>query len=603
MAFILADNITSPLGMTTEENYLAVKAGQSALRRYDGQWGLPEPFCASLFTDEQNRAMMLPGLTRFESLVVGSVRRALQQTDIDVASPRTIFILSTTKANIELLLDNKTECVHDELSPADAAQHIASVFGFTTEPVVVCNACISGVAALILAQRILDNGCYDHAVVCGADVQNRFTVSGFQSLKAVSDSDCRPFDMERTGLNLGEAAATVIMARHPSLPSRGTDSCPQSMRCWCIESGTIRNDAFHISSPSKNADGACLALNAIGAQGSASDMAFVNAHGTATMFNDQMESVAIERAGLAGVPVNGLKGYYGHTLGAAGVLETVLSIAAAAEGIVLATRGFAERGVSGKIRVTTSNEGTEKTSFVKMISGFGGGNAAVVVRGMGPMGLIRPMRPMGLMSPMRPISPMSPISPIRPMSPAHRVSITPTAITIDGESRTVPASLTAIYKEYVGDYPKFYKMDPLSQLGFLAAELLLEAENREPSSGGHFGRFAEREDRAVVLFNRSSSVAADMKYMETIADADNFFPSPSVFVYTLPNIVTGEIAMRNHYHGETSFYVLPRRDEHVMDMIIKATLTDKTTKSVIAGWVDYSGDGDYEADIAIVCKI
>lgn len=189
------------------------------------------------------------------------------------------------------------------------------------------------------------------------------------------------------------------------------------------------------------------------------------------------------------------------------------------------------------------------------------------------------------------------------MSPAHRVSITPTTITIDGESRTAPASLTAIYKEYVGDYPKFYKMDPLSQLGFLAAELLLEAENREPSSGGHFGRFAEREDRAVVLFNRSSSVAADMKYMETIADADNFFPSPSVFVYTLPNIVTGEIAMRNHYHGETSFYVLPRRDEHVMDMIIKATLTDKTTKSVIAGWVDYSGDGDYEADIAIVCKI
>ena len=107
------------------------------------------------------------------------------------------------------------------------------------------------------------------------------------------------------------------------------------------------------------------------------------------------------------------------------------------------------------------------------------------------------------------------------------------------------------------------------------------------------------DSRAIVLFNSSSSIAADQKYQETIAE-DNFFPSPSIFVYTLPNIVTGEIAMRNGYHGETSFYILPERDEQLMQQIIASTFQDKAVKSMITGWIDYYSDSDYVADLFII---
>ena len=578
MAHILATNVTSPIGMTTEENYRSVLASRSALRRYEGIWGLPEPFTASLFTDEQLRALSIDGLTRFESLVVHSIREALSQLpSIDFTAKNVIFILSTTKANVELLsIDGIADVSSAKVSlPGEAARHIATHLGFTTVPVIVCNACISGVAAIILAQRLLDGGAYDYAVVCGADVQNSFTVSGFQSLKAVSTDDCRPFDMERMGLNLGEAAATMVLSAKKSDASTG----------FCITKGAIRNDAFHISSPSKNGEGAWLALHAVAESPDTHDLAFINAHGTATMFNDQMESVAIERAGLTNIPVNGLKGCYGHTLGAAGVLETVVSLAALHDHTILATRGFEERGVSGKIKVTTSNATTDKTAFVKMISGFGGGNAAISVLDLSPS--TSDLRPSTL--------------DLRPST--HRITLTPTAVTIDGRSLTEPPTLTSLYKHYVGDYPKYYKMDGLSRLGFIASELLLQVEKSQTGDAECSivnGQWSMVNDsRAIVLFNSSSSIAADQKYQETIAE-DNFFPSPSIFVYTLPNIVTGEIAMRNGYHGETSFFILPERDEQLMQQMIKSTFQDKAVKSMITGWIDYYSDSDYVADLFII---
>ena len=149
--------------------------------------------------------------------------------------------------------------------------------------------------------------------------------------------------------------------------------------------------------------------------------------------------------------------------------------------------------------------------------------------------------------------------------------------------------LKALYHQYVGDYPKFYKMDGLSRLGFIASELLLQAEGLE--------RFVACDDRAVIFFNHSSSIGADRKYLESIADPENFFPSPSVFVYTLPNIVTGEIAIRNHYYGETSFYILPERSEQQMEAILRASCLDTATRSIITGWLDYEDDEHFMAEI------
>lgn len=544
MIYKIADNILSPLGETTAQNYEAVKAGRSVN-----------------LTKGTVPIVRNEGLTRFETMAVKSAKRAIQEAGIDPGKDNVVLILSTTKANIEVLSQG-----NEDPGPAHAAKRIAEELGVITEPIVVCNACISGVAAIILAQRLLEHRDYDYAIVCGADVLSEFTVSGFHSLKAVSEEPCRPFDMERLGLNLGEAAATMILT---------VDSGQ-----WAIEAGAIRNDAFHISSPSKDGEGARLALEAIGAEAVKDSLAQINAHGTATMFNDQMESVAIERAGLNTVPVNSLKGYFGHTLGAAGILETIITMAALDDHTVLGTKGFEERGVSGKILLSSENQTTDKDRFVKMISGFGGGNAAIMAS------KIRNEK-LGMRNCDYPAD-----GNISLFTPLSSLKITSESVTIDGKPLELQekggALLTEVYKRYIGDYPKYYKMDVLCRLGFVASELLLR-------------RCDEREDEtAIILFNHSSSIQADKNYQTSIADPDNYFPSPSAFVYTLPNIVTGEIAIRHHIQGETSFYILQEKDEQMMEKMIEASFADPGTRRILCGWIDAEDDDHFEAELKTI---
>ena len=184
------------------------------------------------------------------------------------------------------------------------------------------------------------------------------------------------------------------------------------------------------------------------------------------------------------------------------------------------------------------------------------------------------------------------------MTTQHWVSIMPDGVVVDGNQLATEkggsALLTEVYRAHVNDYPKFFKMDGLSKLGFLASELLLNHLEEE--------RFVPREDRAVVLFNRSGSIEADRHYQSTTSDAENFFPSPSVFVYTLPNIVTGEIAIRNKYLGETSFFVLDHEDTSKMQQLIEATLTDGCTQSVLTGWVDFFDGNHFEAKLVLVYR-
>ena len=570
MVYQLADNITSPLGMTSAQNYQAVKAGRSALAPYSNLWEIPEPFTAALFSETQWQAMAREGLTRFESLVMHSVTQALEGTSIDSSSPRVVFILSTTKANIELL--GNPEATPELLHPGESARRIAKALGLTTEPVVVCNACVSGLSALILAERLLTQRQYDYAIVCGADSLSRFVISGFQSFKSMDAQPCRPYDIERLGMNLGEAAATMILAGEHTGTGKG----------WALLQGTIRNDAHHISNPSNKGEGAYHAMMPLLQQIHQDELALVNAHGTATMFMDQMEAVALHRAGLSETPVNSYKGYFGHTLGAAGVLETILTIQALNDQSILGTRGFQELGVSVPIQVSAEAKHTDKKTFLKLISGFGGTNAALLVSA----------EPQAQETPQNATQTQQ----------THRVVITPEGVTIDGQPQTVTtigkALLTELYRTHVGDYPKFYKMDGLSKLGFLAAELLTTAEAKVQATETE-PQPAETEQRAVILFNHSSSIDTDQQYLASIRPED-YFPSPSLFVYTLPNIVTGEIAIRHHLHGETSFYNLASRQEPLISQIQQAALADTATRSLITGWIDYEDEAHFCADMYIL---
>lgn len=609
MAYIIADNIISPLGETSEDNYLSVKSGRSGIRAYEpGTCNIPEGFNASLlFEDFETLALKsaqkaianaLKNISNGQKAIgnaqknIANEQKNIGNAQLELKGKRTAFILSSTKGNIE-----------GNISLADSAQRIASQLGIDSKPIVVCNACISGLSALILGNRLIDSGLYDAAIVCGCDTPRQFILSGFQSLKALSPEPCRPFDMERMGLNLGEAAATLILSKNPL---QGNS--------WRMGDGFIRNDAFHISTPSKTADGLYPSLQRTLESFTKeisftckqidlkAHLAFINAHGTATLFNDQMESVAIGRAGLSDLPANAYKSFWGHTMGAAGILETIISMKAIDDDTILGTKGFSELGVSGKMNICAENRPTDKKGFIKMLSGFGGCNATI----------------WAAKSPEREnIALSQKEQQKREFTTTHTIRITPEEVILDQrklwegnqnanekldeqEGAGHHSLLTSLYKQMIGNYPKFYKMDGLSRLGFVASEILLNAEKGETDVERREEE-GERllEERAIIFFNHSSSIASDRNYKESINDKDNYFPSPSIFVYTLPNIVTGEIAIRNHFHGETSFFILPDKDERMMEEILQASCRDDQSKSFLTGWIDYEDERHFEADLKI----
>jgi 3-oxoacyl-[acyl-carrier-protein] synthase I len=392
--FVVSDNIFSPLGTTTAENFSRLKAGVSAVRRHDRPEMADEPFYAALFDQTADAdgpfIHAAPGpytaaatgpYTKFEQLLIASISDVLKTGDVDPRDPRTILILSTTKGNISLL---ETEAggsggvgraaanpaLGRRIALSTSARLIADHFHFANTPVVISNACISGILALVTAMRLIDAGSYDMAVVAGADVISKFVLSGFGSFQAISPGPCRPFDRSRDGINLGEGAGTIVLSSREKY--RG------GIR---FRGGTIGNDANHISGPSRTGQELCQVINKSLAEAGLTpgEIGFISAHGTATLYNDEMEAKAITLAGLQSAPVNSLKAYYGHTLGAAGLIESIVTLQSMRENLVLPSLGFADNGVSMPLNICSSLLHTSLSNCLKTASGFGGCNAAVVM--------------------------------------------------------------------------------------------------------------------------------------------------------------------------------------------------------------------------------
>ena len=367
--FVAADNIVSPLGADTRTNFERVRNGDSGISRR------PEGYYAAAIPDEAfgewTSATNLNDYTKFEQLLILSIQDALSRTSISLRHPRTAFIVSTTKGNIALL-EQGLALDPRPLQLFATAEKTAAHFGTAAKPVVVSNACISGLLAILIGQRMIRSGQFDHAVVCGADVITQFVLSGFQSFQAVSDDPCKPFDANRKGITLGEGAATVVLTKDSTL-------LPGSSGILLGE-GASSNDANHISGPSRTGAELSSAINRALQQSRLrpEEMGFVSAHGTATLYNDEMEAKAFHLSGLQQIPVNSLKGYYGHTLGAAGLIEAIIGMKAMQEEVVIPTAGFESSGVSQPLMVSSQLEQRPMQHYLKTTSGFGGCNAAMV---------------------------------------------------------------------------------------------------------------------------------------------------------------------------------------------------------------------------------
>jgi 3-oxoacyl-[acyl-carrier-protein] synthase-1 len=351
--YVVADNIYSPLGWNTTENIEALKK---------------DPFYASLFDTAfkiENESK-----TFFEQIVLASALDAMQTADIQPADKRTGFILSSTKGNISLIEKLKEDSFREKrIALSSSASIVAKEIGFTSEPLVVSHACISGLLAMITGMRLIQSGLYDHLVITGADLITSFIYAGFRSFQAISQNPCRPFDAARDGISLGEAAATVILSSNKTLGA------------VLLRGGSVSNDANHISGPSRTGEELWLAIRRALEQSGmgANDIDFISAHGTATRYNDEMEAKAIHLASMEKIPVNSLKGYYGHTLGAAGILESIVTIQSMKENIIFPTLGFKTPGTEMPVNIVRELIKSNLKRTLKTASGFGGCNAAIVM--------------------------------------------------------------------------------------------------------------------------------------------------------------------------------------------------------------------------------
>jgi 3-oxoacyl-[acyl-carrier-protein] synthase-1 len=376
--WIAADTIISPLGYSSKDNLDNILMGKTGIDQINDGKISSEPFYAARLKDDlpSNKEM-----TKLERITIHAVEDVVTKTS--VPADRTAFILSTTKGNIAFLEEGEPD--HPRIHLPALAQFIGSRFGFRRS-LVVSNACISGVMALLVGKRMIDSGEVDHVVVAGVDVLSRFVVSGFQILQAMSPEPCRPFDSARKGINLGEAAAAIVLTNNPSeinmdRVNARLDPLNPIDKGIRIAGGGLSNDANHISGPSRT--GAELAFAIRQAMEEAdireSDIDFVSAHGTATIYNDEMEAKAFALAGLLGKPVHSLKGYYGHTLGAAGVLEVALVAESLRRNQLVPSHGFENGGVSQPLNVVTQAVSQSLDTCLKTASGFGGCNAAIIL--------------------------------------------------------------------------------------------------------------------------------------------------------------------------------------------------------------------------------
>ncbi|MGZ4057349.1 MAG: 3-oxoacyl-ACP synthase [Bacteroidia bacterium] len=149
----------------------------------------------------------------------------------------------------------------------------------------------------------------------------------------------------------------------------------------------------------------------------------------------------------------------------------------------------------------------------------------------------------------------------------------------DSSSANAVDFLKSAYKHYQLNYPKFYKMDSLCKLAFINSELLLRSNKVTDKY--------KTEDIAIVIANSVSSLEIDTEHQTTISDRNNYFPSPAVFVYTLPNILIGEIAIRNSIKGENTFFIFDKFDADFMSSYIDSLLNSNKAQCCIAGWVDF----------------
>ena len=371
--YISSNNILSPLGFTSKENIDQIIKEKSGITLQNIIGKIPS-YAALIINDKLNQAFQIIcdnyGFNKLEKMMILSLKDTILKASFSITA-KTALIIATTKGNVNILSSKLSYIAKEKVYLSELGKQIKNFFGFINEPIIVSNACVSGVLAVAVAKRLIQNEFYDNAFIVGGDLVSEFTLSGFKSFQAISDQPCKPFSKYRNGITLGEAAASLAITSNnnsdETIQIIGDSSC---------------NDANHISGPSRNGEGLYRSIQSAlkEAEISPETIDYISAHGTGTQYNDEMEAVAFNRAKLKNIPVNSLKGYYGHTLGASGLLETIVAVHSMNNNKLYTSLGMDELGVSVPLNVIKKIQEKYISTILKTASGFGGCNAAIILK-------------------------------------------------------------------------------------------------------------------------------------------------------------------------------------------------------------------------------
>lgn len=576
--FISASAMVTSLGEGVERNFSALLRGEVGVRRVVNPRVSQSPVTAGIIPDSVYDALYerydrQRTLTLTEIIAVHCISSVLGHRSADDIG----LVIASAKGNISLLEGHSAEWAefHEEtcevvgsaLLLGPMARRIASRFGINADDTfVVSNACISGITAVAVARRLILSGRYKEMVVVGVDTQNRFITSGFASFKSLSDDVCRPYDESRCGLNLGEACGAMLLTREGD----GV----------CISGAALTDDANHISGPSRTGDGLYFAMRKATSEAGADNVDMLQMHGTATAYNDEMESKACSLAGLQNVPVQSLKPYFGHTMGASGVIETIIAAEELRNQILVGTPGFETLGVPMPLNISRSNvelPSGKPLRALKTASGFGGTNAALLLEYSTQDGL-------------------SCESPVKVNADVlSTVLVESSRILLNDkevyslDSGDFQDFIRSAFKTVCGPNMKFYKMDSLSKLGYVASEVLLD--------GIEYGE----EDCGLILSGVYGSLDTDIRHQQIIDTETDASASPAVFVYTLPNVVEGEISIRHHIKGENTWFWSDDRTLSDMREYAALSMSAQDMKYCIVGHIDFL-NGRYFAKFELLVR-
>ncbi len=348
--YIGAEHIISPLG-NTNETFNHIVNGHTAVKKHTFS-GFNTPVYTSKFDASVQKKTL--------------IQNCLKNLNIDgniITSNKTKIIISSTKGLIDDGLEYALLHLIDLIKPLKPA----------LTPLIISNACISGVLAVNIAANYIQSNIYDNVIVLGIDFVSDFVIAGFQSLYAIDDNICKPFDKDRKGINIGEACAAVVLSKNKNIFKNSP---------LLFLGGSSSNDANHISGPSRTGEGLYRtikkALNK--AKILPNEIEYISAHGTGTVYNDNMESIAFKRANISNAKMNSFKAYLGHTLGTAGVIETALVMLQLKHQTLIKSLGYEQQGTDEKLNIITQTHPASFNIALKTASGFGGGNASLILK-------------------------------------------------------------------------------------------------------------------------------------------------------------------------------------------------------------------------------